>query len=327
MNLREYLRADFGKNLRPLLIKDKCQICGSTENLHLHHIDRFHNLLMETLEQLQLNELNTDDYNKYELNLITDIMLAKQLRINYKTLCSKCHAKIHAIEKREDKYKEYYYNPFGDYIYIDIDGLLQLNLSPQKLTRFIYISTFIKYNDSKIVSGNYKEKKKNIKSKELMPLLGLKNREYLYTKKQLIEKGLIFFNDDDTININEKYVKKGYLNTSKNSKYVKIFVKGFRNLYNEVSPIKHKLIGNILSLYNIKDQNFLLTNEKTKQFFKNNDTKILSNLNSYCSESLLVKNKKQFIFNPSIIYLGVLDYSLKEKFINTPFSHLVEEND
>lgn len=95
MNLREYLRAYFGKNLRPLLIKDKCQICGSTENLHLHHIDRFHNLLMETLEQLQLNELNTDDYNKYELNLITDIMLAKQLRIDYKTLCSKCHTKIH----------------------------------------------------------------------------------------------------------------------------------------------------------------------------------------------------------------------------------------
>ena len=60
MNLRDLLRQDFWYKIRYNFIKEKCEICGKTNNLHLHHVDRFHNLLMETLEELQLNELDSD---------------------------------------------------------------------------------------------------------------------------------------------------------------------------------------------------------------------------------------------------------------------------
>lgn len=99
MNLREYLRAEWGQYIRPLIIKDKCEFCGSGEDLHLHHIDKFYNLLMETLEELQLQELDTEDYTKKELNLISHLMLSKQIRSRYKTLCKDCHFKIHNSEK------------------------------------------------------------------------------------------------------------------------------------------------------------------------------------------------------------------------------------
>lgn len=62
MNLREYLRAEWSQYIRPLIIKDKCEFCGSGVDLHLHHIDKFYNLLMETLEELQLQELDTEEY-------------------------------------------------------------------------------------------------------------------------------------------------------------------------------------------------------------------------------------------------------------------------
>lgn len=91
MNLREYLRAEWSQYIRPLIIKDKCEFCGSEEDLHLHHIDKFYNLLMETLEELQLQELDTEDYTKEELNLISHLMLSKQIRSSYKTLCKDCN--------------------------------------------------------------------------------------------------------------------------------------------------------------------------------------------------------------------------------------------
>ena len=86
MNLRDLLRRDFFYKIRYNFIKEKCEICGETNNLHLHHVDRFHNVLMETLEELQLNELDSDEYSDFELKCIRNFMMAKQVSIKYKTL-------------------------------------------------------------------------------------------------------------------------------------------------------------------------------------------------------------------------------------------------
>ena len=56
MKLREFLRKEWGQYIRPLVVKDKCEFCGDDKGLHLHHIDRFHNILIDTLEELDLIE-------------------------------------------------------------------------------------------------------------------------------------------------------------------------------------------------------------------------------------------------------------------------------
>lgn len=53
---------------------------------------------METLNELQL-ELHDDDYEQYyteqQIEMIRNIMLGKQMRIDYITCCESCHLEIH----------------------------------------------------------------------------------------------------------------------------------------------------------------------------------------------------------------------------------------
>ena len=75
MNLREYLRNQWSMYIRQFMIKDKCEECGTVENLELHHASaRFEELLFETLRELKLKEKDTDDYSEKELKLISELM-------------------------------------------------------------------------------------------------------------------------------------------------------------------------------------------------------------------------------------------------------------
>ena len=99
MTLRQLLRQDFGARVRPLLIKSTCEVCGSeTEQLHVHHVTYFQDLLSETLEELQL-EFHDEEYEQHytesQIEMIRNIMLGKQMRIEYITCCESCHLDLH----------------------------------------------------------------------------------------------------------------------------------------------------------------------------------------------------------------------------------------
>ena len=91
------LRQDFTLYIRPHFEKSECEVCGSdTERLHVHHTTHFQELLDETLEQLHLEYYeDTDSYTEEELQLIRDVILAKQMRIKYVTCCEPCHLELH----------------------------------------------------------------------------------------------------------------------------------------------------------------------------------------------------------------------------------------
>lgn len=96
MNLKAYLRADFIKKLRPLLIKNKCEVCGKTNELELHHKKPFIDMLNETLSIFNiLYKSNTKDYTTTELKNIKYMMLGLQTTIPYITICNDCHIKLH----------------------------------------------------------------------------------------------------------------------------------------------------------------------------------------------------------------------------------------
>lgn len=99
MTLKQFLRQDFNTKIRPFLIKSTCEVCGSdTEQLHLHHVTYFQDLLNETLAELQL-EFHDEDYEQHytenQLEMIRNIMLGKQMRIEYVTCCESCHLELH----------------------------------------------------------------------------------------------------------------------------------------------------------------------------------------------------------------------------------------
>lgn len=105
MDLRMYERNKFNQYIVPIYKKDKCECCGATEDLDLHHEDRFIYSLRKTLEIFNLEEKDTDEYTKEELNIITNYMLGIQVKQKYKTLCGKCHAKEHStLINYDEKY-------------------------------------------------------------------------------------------------------------------------------------------------------------------------------------------------------------------------------
>lgn len=111
MNLTEYLRNDFATILRPLIIKDKCEVCGTDEELHLHHVYMFSSYLKRCLSYLKLEyKEDIKEYTTKELKNIRDYMMSAQIRGTYKTLCEPCHREEHKklAEKRKRVNEEYY---------------------------------------------------------------------------------------------------------------------------------------------------------------------------------------------------------------------------
>ena len=90
--LKNKLRTDYAYYIRPLVIKDKCELCGCGENLVVHHDKEFSILLDETLKELNLYKL---EFNEDEVNIIKTHMLGKQIQIKNITLCNKCHTELH----------------------------------------------------------------------------------------------------------------------------------------------------------------------------------------------------------------------------------------
>jgi hypothetical protein len=112
MYLRTYLRNKLTTRLIPLLKKDKCEVCGATDDLEVHHVKLFSKLLDETLAELGLEyRKEIEEYSTEELNLITYVVLGKHLDIKYLTLCDNCHDNIHEDAWKEiscsDKYREH----------------------------------------------------------------------------------------------------------------------------------------------------------------------------------------------------------------------------
>lgn len=112
MELNQYLRLKVNQYIRPLFIKEKCEICSNNDVLHLHHVKLFSEIVDETLNELKLFYKNLEEYTEIELQNITNIVLGKHLQIEYLTLCEKCHWLIHEEEWKEvtvnEKHKKHY---------------------------------------------------------------------------------------------------------------------------------------------------------------------------------------------------------------------------
>ena len=79
-------------------LKDRCEVCGSTKDLQLHHIDHFNEILYGEIERLGYNylELDKKKYNEVKFNVIKIHMDGK---VKHKTLCEKCHKELHSTER------------------------------------------------------------------------------------------------------------------------------------------------------------------------------------------------------------------------------------
>ena len=94
--MKSYIRVKVHNKIRPILIKNKCEICGEVEKLELHHVKPFSELLEECHKDLDINKKKyKSDYTDTEIENIVNWMLGIHLKTNCLTLCDKCHSKYH----------------------------------------------------------------------------------------------------------------------------------------------------------------------------------------------------------------------------------------
>ena len=130
----------------------------------------------------------------------------------------------------------------GGFYFNIYKNLLEVNLEPQYIFRFVYLCTYLNY-DNKLVWGNAKGDGKLAKEKDLMEILGLSQRETIYTKKALIKANLISIEEDKTISINKKYAIKGKINKRDLRRGVRMMENGIQELYKNVSAREHKRLA------------------------------------------------------------------------------------
>ena len=110
------------------------------------------------------------------------------------------------------------------------------DIERQYLFRFIYLSTYLKYEDDRIAIKDG-QRYKFIKENELQKLLMLKKTEYFNTKKVLVDSKLISIDLEGYIHINSKISTLGNIGKTK-KEYTRIFKDSIRELYER--SIEHK---------------------------------------------------------------------------------------
>lgn len=138
--------------------------------------------------------------------------------------------------KNKNDFEEIIKCNFGSFYFSFYNSFPKID--KQYLFRFIYLSTYLKYDDDIIVIKEG-ERYKPIKENELQQFLKLKKTEYFNTKKSLIENKLIYIDSKEYIHINNKINTLGNINKNK-KEYTRIFKDSIRQLYNKSTPREHK---------------------------------------------------------------------------------------
>ena len=134
-DLENILRSDFANNIRPMVIQEHCEKCGSSHNLIVHHNTRFCKLVDKTLSDLHIE---TSNYSESQVKIIKNYILGLQLKTKLITLCNDCHTQLHI--------------DLGGY---GVDRNKRVSNCSLKILNYI---------ENKISEGKWKQ----IKSKELM---------------------------------------------------------------------------------------------------------------------------------------------------------------
>lgn len=153
-----------------------------------------------------------------------------------------------------------------------------LNISPSSLTRIIYLSTYINYDNVLTYYG------KPMTRNEMIELLGLSEREFIYFTNEMRDSGILEFVDDRII-ISNKVFGKGRLpevftngNEEDNLFAIRLYQKTVRNLYKRATPRSHKTLSYLFQMipyinrqYNILCYNPLETDHEQIQPMLLND--------------------------------------------------------
>ena len=146
---------------------------------------------------------------------------------------------------QDDEFKEYIKANYGSFYFYFYKRLLD-KIEPQYLTRYAnYKNKLIENNKTRSIP---------IRENDLQYILKLGRAETYKTKTVLLNNKLISINND-VVEINSKYCKKGEIMKNKNIEKTRVFNNAIRELYENSLPREHKklaLLFQMLPYINLK---------------------------------------------------------------------------
>ena len=119
------------------------------------------------------------------------------------------------------------------------------NLEGQYVFRFLYLCTFMNY-DNLVITDNGK---KLYKAKDLRDIFyNLKKNDFFNTKRYMLENDLILFDEKKNIIINSKYCKRGKINKTKSIEVIRVFDNAIKELYEKSKPNEHKKLALLIKI-------------------------------------------------------------------------------
>ena len=133
-------------------------------------------------------------------------------------------------------------------IYVKNELLFKDIIDGASVTRFLYIATFIDWNNQeenvlKLSKDEYMTKR------DMRYLLKLSDTTFKKMYKELLDNNLIF-EANDKIYISNEYISKGRMNKKvlDDKSYCRLFIKPVRELYESCSPSQHKTLAIVYKL-------------------------------------------------------------------------------
>lgn len=258
--------------------------------------------------------------------------------ISKQIILNEAHKNVETNEKIK-KYKEYMQDKstfeltmnekLGKF-YFNFYNSIPFQLERQFKFRFIYLCTYLKYNDDRIQYKQYNGLYKLYDELDLYKILNLKRTECNKTKDELIKYNLISIDEEKHIHINNTVSTVGNISKSNKTDYIRVFKDTIRYLYENSTPRQHKQLGLFIDLlpfihfkYNIicKNPTCQLIEDieplTVKELAEHLNLYTGKNISSFkrkllsihigSKESILFVerfNKKFFVVNPLIYYKG-----------------------
>lgn len=261
-------------------------------------------------------ENNSYDINGECINLHDEAV--KDIIINLVTLeqDTRQHKKYHMeLRKSKEELNALIDECYGGFYFCFYNKFNLLQLENQYLFRFVYLCTFMDYNN---LLHFGKSKNSYVNESDIQEILNLSKREFQYTKRAFAKFNILKFNKYGQAYINRSICKKGKIATrlkSHTNLSTRVFSKTIKILYNNSIAKDHKRLGLLIKLLPFVhvNRNILCYNpyEQVTDQIQPIDINSLKMMLGYSSVNTLKKGLLNlFIDGEAVVMLATINYKV-----------------
>ena len=149
----------------------------------------------------------------------------------------------------KEKYKKY--GVFVWFIYHS-NQVLDLGITPDQLTKLIYLSTYLNYSNRLIV-----KKGKHMTKTQMKEILNVSERTFKTFWSAIIKADILKVdNDDECLYINDKFFKRGKIELNEDENKIRLYQKNIRCLYEKSKPCEHKFLSYLFQAIPFINKNY-----------------------------------------------------------------------